>query len=247
MRGSDRRWPWTGVRCCRVLVRDREGGFALVEQYEHSLISGALARYWGWKPDPSESAIHAISEHDLAWKELDAEASFNPGTGRPYNFFEYPAEPRLSAYRRGIDVIEANDPYAGLLCSLHYESFVRKATGAVEASFRAAERERQSRLMFAISDEERERVDDELALLRICDDLSLFVCLNEPGENSYPWFQNGFLYGQTRIAPVWEESHVLRLEPSPFAGGFGLVIPYRVIDEAGQPAGGGEEWIEILG
>lgn len=230
-----------------MLVRDREGGYALVEQYEHSLISGALARHWGWTPDPSESAIHAISEHDLAWKELDAEVRFNPETGKPYNFFEYPAEPRLSAYRRGIDAVEANDPYAGLLCSLHYESFVRNATGVVEASFRAAERERQSRLIFAISDEERERVDDELALLRICDDLSLFLCLNEPGENAYPWFRDGFVYGQTHLTPVWEESHALRLEPSPFAQGFEVVIPYRLIDEAGHPAGGGEERVEVRG
>ena len=58
--------------------------------------------------------------------------SFNPETGRPYNFFEYPAEPRLSVYRRGIDAVEASDPYAGLLCSLHYESFVRNATGAAD-------------------------------------------------------------------------------------------------------------------
>ena len=230
-----------------MLVRDRKSGFALVEQYEHSLISGALARHWGWEPEPSEAAIHAISEHDLAWKELDAEVSFNPETGRPYKFFEYPAETRLSAYRRGIDAVEANDPYAGLLCSLHYESFVKNATGAVEASFRAAERERQSRLMFAISDAERERVDDELALLRICDDLSLFLCLNEPGENSYPWFREGFVYGQTHLMPVWEEHNVLRLEPSPFARGFELIIPYRVIDEAGRFAGGGEEMVEILG
>lgn len=230
-----------------MLVRDREGGFALVEQYEHSLISGTLARHWGWEPEPSASAIYAISEHDLAWKELDAGVSFNPDTGRPYNFFEYPAEPRLSAYRRGIDAIEANDPYAGLLCSLHYESFVRNATGTAEASFRAAERERQSRLMFAVSEAERERLEDELALLRICDDLSLFLCLNEPGENAYPWFREGFVYGDTRLVPVWDESHVLRLDPSPFARGFEVVIPYRVIDEAGHPAGGGEERVEVRG
>lgn len=230
-----------------MLVRGREDGFILVEQYEHSLISGELARHWGWTPDPSESAIYAISEHDLAWKELDSEVSFNPETGKPYNFFEYPAQPRLSAYRRGIDAIEANDSYAGLLCSLHYESFVRNATGTAEASFRAAERERQSRLMFAVSDEERERADDELALLRICDDLSLFLCLNEPGENVYPWFTDGFIFGDTRLMPVWEERNALRLEPSPFAEGFEVEIPYRVIGDAGQPAGGGAELVEVRG
>ena len=228
-----------------MLVRARDGGYTLVEQYEHGLISGGLARHWGWLPEPSDSALYAISEHDLAWKELDAGVRWNPETGQPYNFFEYPAEPRLAAYRRGVDAVEARDPYAGLLCSLHYESFVRNATGAAEASFRASENERQSRLLFAISEEERERVDDELSLLRICDDLSLFVCLNEPGENVYPWFREGFDYRGTRLIPVWEGRGELRLEPSPFTESFEVRIPYGVIDEAGGDLGGGVTEIEV--
>ncbi|WP_047863819.1 DUF3891 family protein [Rubrobacter aplysinae] len=228
-----------------MLVRSREAGYALVEQHEHGLISGELARHWGWAPIPSSSALYAIAEHDLAWKELDAELRWNPETGEPYNFFEYPVQPRLAAYRRGVDAVESQDQYAGLLCSLHYESFVRNATGVVEASFRAAERERQTRLLFAITDEERERVDDELSLLRICDDLSLFLCLNEPGENVYPWFRDGFDYGGTRIMPVWQGGEVLRLDPSPFTEDFGVRIPYRVIDAAGRNLGGGATEVRV--
>lgn len=219
----------------------------LIEQYEHGLISGEFARHWGWRPEPSDSALYAIAEHDLAWKELDAEPLWNPEAGRPYAFFEYPAEPRLSAYRRGVDVVERRDPYAGLLCSLHYESFVRNATGVAESSFRAAERERQSRLMFAISDEERERVDEEISLLRLCDDLSLFVCLNHPGENAHPWYRDGFAYGETRLAPAWEGEGELRLEPSPFTQSFEITVPYRLIHADGSPAGAGEDRILISG
>lgn len=230
-----------------MLVRRRDVGYALVEQYEHSQISGELARRWGWAPIPSASALHAVSEHDLAWQELDAELRWNPETEEPYNFFEYPAEPRLAAYRRGVDAVEAQDPYAGLLCSLHYESVARNASGVAEASFRAAERERQSRLLFALTEEERGRVDDELALLRICDDLSLFLCLNEPGENVYPWFREGFEYGGTRITPIWEERETLRLDPSPFTEGFEITVPYHLIDPGGRPLGDGEERITITG
>lgn len=230
-----------------MLVRARAAGYTLIEQYEHGLVSGEFARHWGWPPIPSGSALYAIAEHDLAWKELDAEVRWNPETAAPYNFFEYPAELRLAAYRRGVDAVERRDAYAGLLCSLHYESFVRNATGAAEASFRAAERERQSRLLFAVSEEERERANDELALLRICDDLSLFVCLNEPGENVYPWFREGFDYRGTRISPVWESNHTLRLEPSPFTEGFEITVPYHLIYPDGSPAGGGEERIQISG
>lgn len=230
-----------------MLVRVRQGGYALVEQYEHGLISGELASRWSWEPNPSDSALYAISEHDLAWKELDAEVLWSPETGEPYNFFEYPVEPRLAAYRRGIDAVETRDAYAGLLCSLHYESFVRDATGAAEASFRAAERERQSRLLFTISEAERERMDGELSLLRICDDLSLFVCLNEPGENVYPWFREGFSYGGTHILPAWEGRDALRFDPSPFTGSFDIVVPFHLIDGAGQPDGGGGERIRVVG
>jgi hypothetical protein len=228
-----------------LLVRSRDSGYALVEQYEHGLISGELARRWGWAPIPSSSALYAIAEHDLAWKELDVELRWNPETGKPYNFFEYPPEPRLAAYRRGLDAIETQDPYAGLLCSLHYESFVRDATGVAEASFRAAERERQTRLLFAISEEERGRVEDELALLKICDDLSLFLCLNEPGENVYPWFRDGFDYGGSRISPVWEGSEALRLEPSPFTEEFDVTVPYHLISPEGEPLGEGGERVRI--
>lgn len=230
-----------------MIVRGRkEGpGFVLVEQYEHGLISGEFARHWGWSPRPSDSALYAIAEHDLAWKELDAELRWNPEEGRPYAFFEYPAEPRLAAYSRGVDAVERQDPYAGLLCSLHYESFVRNATGPAESSFRAAERERQSRLMFAISDRQRERVDAEISLLRMCDDLSLFVCLNHPGENAHPWYREGFTYGETRLAPVWESPSELRFEPSPFTRSFEIAVPHLLIRPDGSPAGAGEDRIRI--
>lgn len=230
-----------------MIVRDRrEGpGVVLIEQHEHGLISGEFAHYWGWPPNPSGSALYAIAEHDLGWKELDAYPLWHPEKGRPYAFFEYPSEPRLAANRRGVDAVEAQDPYAGLLCSLAYEILVRDSTGVAEASFRAAEHERQSRLLFAISDEERERVDDELSLLRLCDNLSLFVCLNEPGENAFPWFREGFLYGDTRLIPVWEASHTLRLDPNPFTEGFVVRIPYGVVDEFGQGLGEGVTEIEV--
>lgn len=217
----------------------------LIHQHEHGFVSGVFASHWGWSPNPSGSALYAIAEHDLGWRELDAEVRWNPETGAPYSFFEYPAEPRLSANRRGVDAIEEQDPYAGLLCSLHYESFVRNATGVAESSFRAAERERQSRLIFAISEGERERVDDELALLRMCDNLSLFVCLNEPGENVYPWFRQGFDYGGARIMPVWEGSETLRLEPSPFKESFEVRIPYALIGDAGEDLGEGVTVIQV--
>lgn len=230
-----------------MIVRDhREGlGLILIEQHEHGLISGEFARHWGWSPVPSGSALYAIAEHDLGWKELDANPMWHPEKGRPYAFFEYPAEPRLSANRRGVDVVEAQDPYAGLLCSLAYETLVRNATGTAEASFRAAERERQSRLLFTISEEERERVEDEFSLLRLCDNLSLFVCLNEPGENVFPWFREGFLYGDTRLRPVWEADHTLRVEPNPFTESFEIRIPYGLVDEAGRDLGGAVTEIEI--
>jgi len=217
----------------------------LIEQYDHCLVSGELARHWGWEPTPSESALYAIAQHDLAWRELDAQPLWHPDEHRPYAFFEYPIAPRLAASGRGVDAIEAQDPYAGLLCSLHYEYFVRDSSGVAEASFRAAERERQSRLLFEVSDEERERADSEFALLKLCDNLSLFLCLNEPGENVYPWFREGFDYRGTRLVPVWDTPRELRLEPSSFTESFEVRIPYSAIDGSGRDAGGGVMEIRV--
>jgi hypothetical protein len=211
-----------------VIVRDRPDSFVLVEQHHHGLVSGEFARHWGAELRVREAALYAISNHDLGWRELDVTVSWNEEAGRPYSFLDYPAGPKLRAYANGLDLIQSRSPYAACLCSMHYGSFVRDAQDEPEVSFREAEAERRRGIEGGLSEEEIGSLEYNFRLLQLCDDLSLFVCLNEPGRNDYPHYKDGFRFMGARFEPVWEDGRTLRLEPNPFSEDFGIAVPYRV-------------------
>lgn len=201
----------------------------LVEQHEHGLVSGEFARHWAESIWPREDALYAIDNHDVGWRELDETVRWNEETGRPYSFLDYPARPKLRAYTKGLDLVEARSPYAACLCSMHYGSFVRDARDEPEVSFRESEAERRRGIEAALSGEEIESLEYNFRLLQLCDDLSLFVCLNEPGRNDHPWYRDGFGFMGTRFRTAWEDERALRLDPNPFSGPFDIGVPYRII------------------
>ena len=216
-----------------MIVRERSDSFVLVEQHQHGLASGEFARHWD--AEVSEVALYAISNHDVGWRELDATVRWNEETGRPYSFLDYPAEPKLRAYTHGLDLVQAQSPYGACLCSMHYGSFVRDAWGEPEVSFREAEAERRRGIEATLSVEERASLEYDFRLLQLCDDLSLFVCLNEPGRNDYPHYRDGFGFMGERLAPVWEDERTLRLEPNPFSKPFTVGVPLWIVGKDRRP------------
>jgi hypothetical protein len=221
-----------------VIVRERPSSFVLVEQHEHGKISGTFAEHWADRPRPLESALYAIANHDIGWRELDASVRWNEETGRPYSFADYPVEPKLRAYTNGLDRLESRDPYAACLCSMHYGSFVQNSPSAEEAEFRDSENRRRQRLRGSMSGEELENLERNFRLLQLCDDLSLFVCLNEPGRNEHPWYRDGFELEGTRFEPLWEDRSTLSLRPNPFSRPFGFAVPYRIVGKDRSPIEG---------
>ena len=221
-----------------MIVRERPDSFVLVEQHHHGLASGEFARHWEAGVPGGEAALYAISHHDVGWRELDATVRWNEETGRPYSFLDYPAEPKLRAYTHGLDVVQAHSPYAACLCSMHYGSFVRNAKGEPEVSFREAEEGRRREISATLSGEELASMEYDFRLLQLCDDLSLFVCLNEPGRNDYPHYRDGFRFMGERLVPVWEDGLTLRIEPNPFSGPFDLSLPFRVVGRDGRELAG---------
>ena len=201
----------------------------LVEQHYHGLVSGEFARHWAVEVRVREAALYAIANHDVAWRELDATVSWNEETGRPYSFLDFPARPKLRAYANGLDDIQARSPYAACLCSMHYGSFMRDARREPEVSFREAEAARRRGIETTLSEEQIESLEYNFRLLQLCDDLSLFVCLNEPGRNDYPHYKDGFGFMGARLEPVWEDERTLRLNPNPFSETCRIEVPYRVV------------------
>lgn len=201
----------------------------LVEQHYHGLVSGEFARHWAVEVRVREAALYAIANHDVAWRELDATVSWNEETGRPYSFLDYPARPKLRAYANGLDYIQARSPYAACLCSMHYGSFMRDARREPEVSFREAEAARRRGIEPTLSEEQIESLEYNFRLLQLCDDLSLFVCLNEPGRNDYPHYKDGLGFMGASLEPVWDDERTLRLNPNPFSQPFRIEVPYRVV------------------
>ena len=107
-----------------------------------------------------------------------------------------------------------------------------------EVEFRESEVERQGSLEERMSEEELENLERNFRFLRLCDGLSLFLCLNVPGgEDKPPPYPGGFEFEGTRFGPVWEDEQTLCLDPNPFSKTFGIEIPYRIIGRDRRPLG----------
>ena len=102
-------------------------------------------------------------------------------------------------------------------------------------------------LRAGMSGEELENLGRNLELLRVCDGLSLFVCLNEPGGDAYPPpYPGGFKFGGERYRPIWEDCATLRLEPNPLAGSVEIAIPYLSVGKDRRLLGDGALELRML-
>jgi hypothetical protein len=105
-----------------MIRRDVSGGFVLIHQHDHSLLSGELARRLGnglfAAPSPYEPVLLAISEHDCGWVTADDRPGLN-SQGQPAHVFEGNIQTALSAWESSVSGVVARDKYAGLLVSLH--------------------------------------------------------------------------------------------------------------------------------
>ena len=232
-----------------MIVRELSDSFLLVRQHDHALASGEFARRWRVPPRPRDSTLFAVAQHDAAWKEADASVLWNEEKDRPYSFVDYPAGRKVRAYAEGLDRLEEQDAYAACLCSMHYQTLVQRfgKTGA-EARFADAEALRQERIRSKLSGEGLENLGRNLRFLRLCDGLSLFVCLNEPGESAGPPpYPEGFEFDGERFEPVWEDRRTLRLEPNPFAEPFELAVPCRRVGRDRRPLAEGRIEIRVAG
>lgn len=214
-----------------MIVREVPEGFVLIGQHDHGLAAGEIARHWGRESRPSPSTVYAVAQHDLGWRELDESVLWNEETDRPHDFLDYPAEPKVRAFAAALDLLEERDPYATCLSSMHYATLMQGSEKEAEVRFREAEIRRQQRLREDIADESVEGLEHDLRFLKLCDGLSLFLCLNEPGqEASYPApYPDGFALDGKEYSPGWIDERTLRVRPDPFSRPFGVELPYRVI------------------
>ncbi|AEI42741.1 DUF3891 family protein [Paenibacillus mucilaginosus] len=247
-----------------MIVRDTGDAWVLTAQHEHARLSGDAARRFRpfFEGDPHfEDLVTAVYQHDLGWVRLDETPVWNDRASAPYSFIDYPLLPKLTHYRLGLDQVEELNPYAALLCSMHYAAFVEGSTDEESSAFHRYETGRQERIRKELGIPGAKELQKPFSLLKLCDRISLYVTLNEPGagkEQEYPPYRTGF--GQSEsfhpdgsgiLAARWISKSEIEMAPNPFehtfrtsvrqkrvpkalAGEIGLAEAYRRTEETEQ-------------
>jgi hypothetical protein len=204
-----------------VIVRDRGDSWQVVLQTDHADLSGAFARSWADRDERHDSLVLATARHDDGWAVWERAPLVEPETGKPINFLDVGVFAHLAFYRACIAAVSDQDPYAGLLVSMHGAGIYRQRYGTdpalaltrapevkaeVEQFVAEQESSHAGRLAAAGRTEDDRWVDYHR--LQLYDRLSLYFCMRD-AENGEPWE-----IGDYRLAPVaaWHVS----VAPYPF-------------------------------
>ncbi|UQZ33268.1 DUF3891 domain-containing protein [Paenibacillus sp. PK3_47] len=233
-----------------MISREQDDVFVMVKQHEHGRVAGEFALHFKEEQVPAgkrqEEVVWAISNHDRGWIDLDETPFWNDAEGAPYSFIDFPVVPKLTFYKRGLNEIEAETAYGALLCSLHFERLI-EVSGEQSPELTAYlkdEEERRSRIHREL--EQSAPISEgelyyDARLLQFCDDLSLYLALNEPGSpksEEHPWWTDGFsgtedfsFTSGRAISAEWQDASTLLLEPFPFTGDVEVAFNIRRVSK----------------
>jgi hypothetical protein len=206
-----------------MIVCDVEDCWQVVLQTDHADLSGDIARAWAQRTDRSGSLVTAADRHDDGWSVWEQAPMCDQETSRPLNFLDVGVLAHLAFYRAGIAAVSEQDPYAGLLVSMHGAGIYRGRYGAqpelkltfaddvreeVDAFVAEQESAYESRgASLRVSSEQRKHDYD---LLQIYDRMSLLFCTNDtlaPPASEFAGY---------RFEP--DGAGVVRMMPFPFEG-----------------------------
>lgn len=179
-----------------MIVRSQS---VLVRQTEHAALSAAFARAWPSEFPHRDSVLVATHRHDDGWAEW--ELSPRLLNGRPMDFTNTPVEDHVALYKRGIDLVEVEDPLAGLIASMHGERLYTQKRSGSSLVDRLGGRDQELAQEFIGYERQRQAVLSETAmewlggplvvgdlaadaesawsLLQVWDVLSLYVCMGQ--------------------------------------------------------------------
>jgi hypothetical protein len=107
-----------------MFITKHPGYLHIVNQYDHSVQAGGVARHWGneqfTRPEYFQSLCLAVEKHDIGWIESDTKVLFNPETGQPIAFLNIDLPNHVEFYGKGYEQVRDEDPYAGLLVGMHW-------------------------------------------------------------------------------------------------------------------------------
>jgi len=230
-----------------MLRIESEDGWWLITHPDHAHLAAVFASRWGNQffaaPQPRESVLHGIHVHDDGWAARDANPRIT-SQGKPsafshelvgkYSAFE---EIDLAGYlavrESAVQQVEARDPYAALLVSMHtYNLLTERADRSTIApdqlplldTFLERQLIRQQSLQAAIQADPRFSAADATSnailnnfrLLQAVDNLSLLSCVAymQPATLLHPFPTIGGPSTGIAVEPLGQRQ--FRLNPYPF-------------------------------
>lgn len=231
-----------------MLRMESETGWWLITHPDHAHLAGEFAAAWGnvqfRKPEPRARVLKGIACHDDGWAIRDAHPSITR-QGKPsafstelvgkYSAFEeIDLAEYLSVRDRAVRIIAEEDPYAGLLVSMHTHSLLTEHADrstiapdglALLDRFLQQQRVFQCSLKAAIAadasltqvEKAEQTILEHFRLLQACDNLSLLACVAfaSPAHLLHPLPFNNGEAAEVKVIPI--EPRHFRLEPWPFA------------------------------
>jgi hypothetical protein len=243
-----------------MIVRDRGDSWQVVLQPDHADLSAQFARAWGNEddfaaPTPLESVAVASARHDDGWAVWERAPALDRDGVAPRNFLDVEVPSHLAFYRAMIAAVLDQDPYAGLLVSMHGAGIYRgrygtqpslKLTFADEVrdqveAFVVEQEDLHARLVARLGVAEEERWTN-YRFLQVYDRLSLYFCLRdvEAGDpDTLEPVPRDYLGAETALAIEPAGPWRVRVDPYPFAQSparFRLVR--RLLPKEGKRDGG---------
>ena len=174
-----------------MLVRDAGSTWDIVLQTEHGELAGRFAREWAPRPQPFDSLMTVARRHDDGWFVWERGPCLDP-EGRPANFLDVPVPLHLAFYKAAIVAVTAEDPYAGLILSMHGAGIYKYRYG-LQSDLRMRFVDEVAKDAQAFVAEQEESFPRRLAdlgideaeawrgyhLLQVWDRLSLYACLRD--------------------------------------------------------------------
>lgn len=231
-----------------MLRMESKTGWWLITHPDHARLAGDFAAAWGnarfRRPEPRERVLKGIACHDDGWAARDAHPAITR-QGKPsafstelvgkYSAFEeIDLEEYLAVRERAVRIIAEDDPYAGLLISMHTYNLLTehadRSTIAAEDlklldAFLDRQRAYQDELRRAIAadatlapeEKSEQAIVEHFRLLQACDNLSLLACVaySAPAHLLHPLPLNDGSVAEVQVSPLAPRH--FRLAPWPFA------------------------------
>jgi hypothetical protein len=112
-----------------MIVRDQGESWQTVLQTDHADLAGAFSEAWSDRGVRHDSVVVAARRHDDGWAVWERSPLVDDD-GAPVAFLDVHVPAHLAFYRAGIAAITDEDPYAGLLVSMHGAGIYRQRYGS---------------------------------------------------------------------------------------------------------------------